>query len=116
MNTVCMKALRAGVALPPAARHFEGKNFVQRISSGCSIAYGGPVLCKTTCFFNAFRPRVALPPAARQFEKRTFFQCIPEAGGRLVRRGLGGGAPPENVPLGNYFYSGHTFTQYDVCM
>ena len=71
MNTVCIKALRPGVALPSAARYFEKRHFS----------------------FNEFRPGVALPPAAQHFEKRHLFQCIPEAGGRLVPGGLEGGAP-----------------------
>ena len=46
MNTVRIEALLPGVALPPAARHFEKRHHV-----------------------NAFRLGVALPAAARYFEK-----------------------------------------------
>ena len=44
MNTVCIQALRPGVAFLPAARYFLKVLFV-----------------------NALRPAVALPPAARYF-------------------------------------------------
>ena len=64
------KALRPGVELPPAARHFEKTHMFERISSGCSIASGGPFLFVFKLICKYIAPGVALPPAARYFEKR----------------------------------------------